>query len=415
MSDVMFLNASRRGEREFRAQVAPQGATLRELYVLYMEQQQPEPSTEKTCIRLRALIDGNVSETCIVEPLADYPTPGDVAAWLNRLAAVKRKDGSPRFSDNTLRLQRETLAAWYRCGVESGASHGNPAWGKHKVHKPARTYQLKHTPPKMVADDFFGALLDALADPRERAFFATMRLLALRPAEALGLIAWGPDSDLFRAHDGGRLIRVQRQRPYTRLKKGDPFGIIPHLKKGAPARVLPICDELWEMLAPLVAEGMPEVKIGHGGADKVKVPFLFPFRVNDVDRMHKAIQSTGLVQKGRGGYVMRHSWGGSYVQTNGESASVLAAQRAMGHKYPSTTLGYFERAGVLPTVSFAAMGASAAVAASIRGLTSGPPKGNGPTQATPVANAGPEKRSTEEQSNRGSEETNSSTNRELKP
>lgn len=317
------------------AHARPSGETVRELAARYIQAVSDfgAASTRKTHARARALIDGAVDALTKIQPLDDHPAPGEIADWLAALNATGR------YSSATLATYRICISAWYTNGDASGWSHGNPADGKHVCFRfvGARSKQL---PVAMPAPAVVSEALAQL-QPRELAYFETMRMCGLRPAEALGLVGWGDLCD-FAIVEGVKAIRVRRQRPTTHATNENPWACLPYLKRHADARCIPIPDELWKILDPLLREGPPTVRTGLGGGGRATVPFIFPFKTNALNKLHKKLQAAGLMQKGQGGYTFRHFFAGEGIETG---VDPIAMQALLGHAYLNTTQGYYERAG----------------------------------------------------------------------
>jgi hypothetical protein len=54
-------------------------------------------------------------------------------------------------------------------------------------------------------------------------------------------------------------------------------------KSAAGSRELPVRRPLAELLSPVLAAGLPTVRVGFGGGQSREVPYLFPYREQDLD------------------------------------------------------------------------------------------------------------------------------------
>ena len=205
LGKVSFLRSRLSGLPEAR----PTGATLRQLGDAYSEILRDNPtaseSTRKTHRRVRALVDGDVSQEVAVEALPDHPTPGDVQGWLSALQATGR------YGATTLTNYRNAVSSWYTNGQASGWSQGNPANGSHACFRFVGRARTAETPPSAAEPGALAAVVQEL-EPREVAYLETMRQLGLRPAEAAGLVGWGTSCDFVEATDGLPAVIVRRQR-----------------------------------------------------------------------------------------------------------------------------------------------------------------------------------------------------------
>jgi integrase len=194
----------------------------------------------------------------LAKTLPDHPTPVDVMAWLTTL------DGM--FAPGTVENHRKGLAAVYRYGADLGLCSGNPA-----ALVPRRRADPRPHPIVNIAE-VWPRLVAACKDGREAAFLGVLRFAGLRRGEALGLEV----RDVL-THGAAWRLNVVRQRPDpNRLEHTKP-------KTSGSCRELPVRGPLRELLAPVVAAGNPTVRVGMGGGDSREVPFLFPYREQDLD------------------------------------------------------------------------------------------------------------------------------------
>lgn len=198
----------------------------------------------------------------LARTLPPHPTPVDVMAWLTTLDSM--------FSPGTVENHRKGLAAVYRYGSDLGLCQGNPA-----ALVPRRRADPKPHPIVNISE-VWPRLLDVCADDRERAFLGVLRFAGLRRGEALGLHV---RDVLARPGLDGWRLNVCRQRP-------DP-NRLDHTKtkSAASSRELPVRRPLAELLAPVVAAGNPTVRVGFGGGATREVPYLFPYREQDLDSL----------------------------------------------------------------------------------------------------------------------------------
>ncbi|MBK9497094.1 MAG: tyrosine-type recombinase/integrase [Xanthomonadales bacterium] len=236
------------------AEHAPKGAPLPELWQAVERFVWNRPGVAgKTAANRRRTAE-------LSRALPPHPTPADVMAWLCSLDA--------QFSPGTVENHRKGLAALYRYAADLGLSTGNPA---------ALVPRRRADPsPHPITDigTVWPLLMDACQTHRERALLGVMRFAGLRRGEALGLYV----EDVNQSTTPWRL-NVVRQRPDpNRLDFTKP-------KSNASRRELPVRGPLAALLAPVVAEGLPIIRVGAGGGDRREVPYLFPYREHDLGEL----------------------------------------------------------------------------------------------------------------------------------
>lgn len=198
--------------------------------------------------------------------LPSHPSPGEALGWVESL----RQAG---MADSTLYLHRKTMRTLYRWGQDLGLVLGNP-FAVAALRKPRPSPH--HIP--MIAD-YWPVLLAACEDERERAFLGCLRFLAVRREEALGF-----QRRDFRRERGGWVADVRRARPDPAKLEGRP------LKTESSYRVLPIPGVLVELLRPIL-QADPEIRAGLGGGAVVRVPWIFPYRDNGLDRLARRLRA----------------------------------------------------------------------------------------------------------------------------
>lgn len=193
----------------------------------------------------------------LVTTLPPHPDPLDVLEWCRSLRGV--------FGEGTVYLHWKTLRAVYRYGAELTVSAGNPA-ARVPLRKP-------HATPRPIVniDEAWPLLLGQCEGEREAAFLGVLRYTGVRRGEVLGLTA--DDVNTFATP---WRIEVVRQRP----KPNDLTTTLP--KTSSSCRELPVRAPLQELLRPVLALPKVEVRTGFGGGGRLVVPWLFPFREQDL-------------------------------------------------------------------------------------------------------------------------------------
>ena len=253
----------------------PGGQPLGKLWELFAVHYAPQngDSTNRNYCRTR---ERSVS-------LPDFPAPGDVIVWLSALRACP-------MADTTIALHRWNLHRLYDWARDAGWTTGNPV---------ALTPFRRPVPKRKGVRDIgsvFEFVLPTAADEREAAHYAVLRYCGVRPSEALGFQR--EDFDMKRG-----TVSILRQRSEHTITETTPP------KTERAKRVLPLRAPLLPYLKAVLALPNPTVRVGRGGGKKVQVPFLFPYRSNDLGRRMKVLRGllADTFPDGDAWYVFRHS------------------------------------------------------------------------------------------------------------
>ena len=302
--------------------------------------------------------------------LGPYPSVGEVAAWVTSL---RRLYPPPEgFSDSwTVHLHWHNLVAVYNDAKEWGLAEGcNPAslLGLKKPRARARAIVGVH--------ELWPRVLDACHDLRERCLLECALRLGARRRELLGLMP----HDLVTTGEPWRM-RIERQRLAASWATQS-------LKRDGTARAVPIVSpELRRMLVELIGQGAPRVWCGKGGQELREVPFLFPYRVHELQDLRERLAAVAPSAFPPGDFLhaVRHTFA---VELNRSGASFEQAAVALGHTSTQSTRQVYTNIFARP-VDVAPM--RAAERARRLGVTTwgAPPGGAGPPGAAP---GGPEKR-----------------------
>lgn len=221
----------------------------------------------------------------LARPLAEHPTPREVAAWL---VALHRAGLGP----GTVRLHRDNLHRVYSYSNDTGAAQGNPvALASFKPAKPKRQAinEISNVWPFLAA---------VALDARERAFWGVQRFNALRPGEALAVRPF----HVQRSSSGPWYLIVVEQRSGASWDTRDP-------KSEAGKRRLPVRPELQPLLEQVLDEGPAKVWMGRGGQVLAESPYLFPYRnhhLRDQLERLRGVCPDGFPEND-GHHVFRHS------------------------------------------------------------------------------------------------------------
>lgn len=259
----------------------------------------------------------------LARALPDHPAPDDVAAWVEALRRMFP-------SGNTVSLHHRTLGAVYRYGAVYGKSSGNPAAAV-KLRRPDGDPR-----PILNIDAAWPELLAVCATSRERLFLGLMRFAGLRRGEALGV-----SHDDVNTFPATWKLEVVKQRKPNELFKTRP-------KTPSSCRELPVREPLRELLAPVLAEGEPVVRTGLGGGERARVPFLCPFRENDLTDLGERLRAV-LPDAFPRGKKMWHALRDTFaVELRRKGKSRGEISEALGHSSEQVTsqhyLGAFGRA-----------------------------------------------------------------------
>jgi len=251
--------------------------------------------------------------------LGDFPAIGDVALWVGWLRTQYLPPPGCRDSW-TVHLHWHNLAALYRVAQTYGwASGANPAAAM-KLRKPqARARAI------VDVADLWPELLAAAHDARERALLTAARDTGARRGELLGLMP----EDVVTLGEPWRL-RFQRQRPRPNEWTTTP------LKKNGANRSLPVTAELRAALAELLALGPPIIWQGQGRQAPLRSPFLFPYRVHELNDLRDRLRSVAPTAFPPGDFLhaLRHTLS---FELNRSGASDEEVQHQLGHSSPQST------------------------------------------------------------------------------
>lgn len=212
----------------------------------------------------------------LARALPPHPTPVDVMAWVEQLRA--------RFKPGTADHHLGGLAAVYKYGADLGLSSGNPARFVPKLRRDGQ--------PRPIVNivELWPALLACCETQRERLWLALLRYTGMRRGEALAIGA-----DDVNTYAEPWRIEVVRQRP----KPNDLGTTRP--KTAASARELAVRAPLRPFLAAVLELGPAEVRTGlGGGGPRVTVPWLCPFRENDLDKLGERLREVAPLAFPRG-------------------------------------------------------------------------------------------------------------------
>jgi len=302
--------------------------------------------------------------------LGKYPSVGEVAAWVTSLR--KMYPPPEGFSDSwTVHLHWHNLVAVYNAAKEWGLAEGcNPA-ALLKLRKPrARARAI------VGVDELWPLVLDACHDLRERTLMECALRLGGRRAELLAL----EPRDLVTTGEPWRM-RIERQR-----RPGE--WTTRALKRDGTARAVPVVSlELRRMLVDLIGEGAPRVWVGRGGQELREVPYLFPYRVHELQDLRERLAAVAPTAFPAGDFLhaVRHTFA---VLLNRAGASFEQAGVALGHTSTQSTKQVYTNIFARP-VDVAPL--RAVERARRLGVTTwgAPPGARGPPGAAP---GGPEKR-----------------------
>lgn len=289
----------------------PKGKPLQELIALYDVHERPrkELSTQRNLRRTYEL----------ARALPEYPSPQDVQRWRTELVR------SCGLSESTAQLHCWSLQAIYSWGNDAGQSQGNPV----------ALCRFRPVPTQPKAIRRIGAvwpqILAEMPCPRSRLFVGTLRFAGLRRSEALGLTT----QDVLERPGSPVSLLVHHQRPAP-----NSWSCSDLKAKAKSHRVIPCRPELLELVRPVLAMGEPTVRVGHGGGQRLTVPFLCPFRVNDLQRLRHRLMAALPLYFGKGDawHVLRHSLAVEMMAEGG--AEVSDIQAVLGHTVSETTEHY---------------------------------------------------------------------------
>jgi integrase len=268
----------------------------------------------------------------LARALPSHPTPIDVMAWVESLRA--------QFAPGTADQHLRSLSAVYRYANDLGIAQGNPA---RFVPKLRRDGDPK---PIVNIEQVWPALLDCCETPRERLWLALLRFTGIRRGEALGL--WHDDVNTY--NEPWR-IEVVRQRP-------DP-NRLDHTRPKSPSssRELPVREPLRPFLADVLQLGPEEVRVGFGGGERRVVPYLCPFREEDLRRLGERLREVAPLAFPRG-QKMWHALRDTLaleMRSSGKTTSQVS--EALGHSSEYVTrMHYLGRMGrAVPVSTFEGM------------------------------------------------------------
>lgn len=277
----------------------PVGMPLSELYAHFIERKAKHDSRG-------SLLNHTACARRVREMrLAEHPEPLEVLTWLGALKSV--------YSASTVDLQHDLLGAVYSWGNDMALVRGNPVavCGHRKApRRPKNTHDVEGV--------WTWVTTQAGLTERELGFLAMQRYAAARRSEVLGLHF----DDFF--HDGeGWSVTIERQRP-------NPGKWETTATKSRKPRTVPIDDACVPFIVPLLQAGPVVVRTGLGGGGEMRVPFVFPLRVNDLLRLKGKLSAHPLwQQRGVANHVLRHSR--VYEWASRMKADVKAIQKGLGH------------------------------------------------------------------------------------
>jgi integrase len=168
-------------------------------------------------------------------------------------------------------------------------------------------------------------LLGACLDSRERALLVCAMDTGARRGELLGLMP----EDVVTIADPWRL-RFQRQRP-----KPNAWSTTP-LKVNGGNRSLPVTQAMRAALAELLALGAPLIWQGRGRQTPLRSPFLFPYRVHDLNHLRDRLRAVAPSAFPPGDFLhaLRHTLS---FELNRSGASDEDVQKQLGHTSTQST------------------------------------------------------------------------------
>jgi integrase len=256
--------------------------------------------------------------------LPPYPTPADVVMWLAGLQALGNGPG-------TVDNRRACLSAVYTFAQRSGWSTSHPvllapwkpaappeklAWRGAELH---RRYELA---------------LRACETNAERLLVGLLRYCALRLEEGLGL----ERGDVVTRGDPWRVSIVRQRGKPNSMETQPPKG-----KRGRGKRRIPVTPQLRTLLAPLLAAPPVQLTFGTRALARTvrEVPFVVPFRQNDLNRLHDRIAAVmGDLPRGEAWHVWRRS---RALELWDAGVPLKDVSTVLGHESETTTERYLGR------------------------------------------------------------------------
>jgi integrase len=365
----------------------PRGESLSHLIALHRLHRLPE---------LRESTQASYRQTYqLAESLGAFPSVGQVGAWVTWL---RREYPPPEGCTDswTVHLHWHNLAALYTWAQ---------TWGYASGCNPAACLRLRKPTPRARAivnvEELWPAILGACHDLRERTFMQAARDFGVRRGELLGLMP----EDLVTFGEPWRM-QFRRQRPDPNSWETTP------LKKNGANRSLPLTRTVRDMLTELLSEGAPKVWVGRGRQQLIESPFLFPYRIHDMQSLRERCGAVAPTAFPPGDWVhtLRHTLS---FEMNRSNSSDEEVQKQLGHTSPQSTREVYINLHARPVDA----GPLARVEAARRhGVVKwgSPPGRNGPAGVVPagprsggaaVAAVAPPRRSKSQSNQRGQEAT----------
>jgi integrase len=284
-------------------ETVPRGTGLRQLAQRFQVLRFPELGASTRSNHLATL------RHAVAHGLPDHPTIADVCRWYGQLRAAKQ-------SERTIALHRWNAAAWYSWGNDLALVAGNPFR--------VAPFRVPKAKPRAILGiaKVWPSLLACAWDARSAAFLTVCRWMGLRSGEALALCA--PDF-------AGGLVSINKQRRAWSFRTSKP--------KHEHCRRLTTHPEVEAAIGRI--EHRPSVVAkGHGGcAGLVTLPFLFPFRTQEMGRIRRALAGAheAFAEENEFLHVFRHSRACELLEAKNP---LLYISSFLGHVNPKTTLVY---------------------------------------------------------------------------